>query len=186
MLVSLAKKAHLTLKRTFVRKGDKTLNSAIRLASEKSYKKCSKKDLELKGQLFSVMTETKKLIGDEKKDEAKILAKIRKELEIAERIYNQKKSDSNKIYSCHAPETKCYKKNDKYYYGNKIGYTTTKRGDFILSIVSFNDTRNDTKTLKSCIEDTETMTGASCHTVLVDSGYKGKENHPENKKVLVS
>jgi len=116
----------------------------------------------------------------------KAIQKFRELLDLAKQISARNESGVEKIYSLFAKEVKFFTKHGKKYYGNKVSVVTNRDGTFVLCIVSYNDTRHDCKTLKDSVEKTEELVEKECKVVLVDKGYKGKDNHPKDKKVLIS
>ena len=102
--------------------------------------------------------------------------KVKKVFEISFRIFNQKKSDKNKIYSVHAPEVKCISKrkaHKKYEFGNKVSVATTVKKNFVVGALSFNSNLFDGKTLKESLEQASNIMGKNPEYAYVDRGYRG-------------
>lgn len=102
--------------------------------------------------------------------------KVKKVFEICFRIFNQRKSDKNKIYSVHAPEMKCISKgkaHKKYEFGNKVSVATTVKKNFVVGALSFNSNLFDGKTPKVSLEQASKIMGKSPEFAYVDRGYRG-------------
>jgi hypothetical protein len=72
-----------------------------------------------------------RLVRDiERKLPAKSLMRYSSDLELFKRILSQKRSDSNKIYSLHEPQVKCYtkgKEHKKFEFGSKVSLLITQK-----------------------------------------------------------
>ena len=63
-------------------------------------------------------------------------------LALSMRIFNQKRSSKNKIYSYHAPETKCIAKgkaHKRYEFGNKVSIASTAKSGWVVGMESFRE-----------------------------------------------
>ena len=95
----------------------------------------------------------------------------------------------NKIYSLHEPRVECISKGKAhrpYEFGNKVSFTVSSVGSWILGAKSFFGNPFDGKTLIEAIEQTERLTGEEIERIGVDRGYRGKVYHPEGKETLIS
>lgn len=102
--------------------------------------------------------------------------KVEKIFDICFRIFNQKKSDKNKIYSVHAPEVKCISKgkaHKKYEFGNKVSIATTVKKNFVVGALSFSSSMFDGKTLKDSLQQVSKIMGQDPDFAYVDRGYRG-------------
>ena len=100
---------------------------------------------------------------------------LRELLEISERIYEQKRHDSGKIYSIHEPTVSCISKgkaHKKYEFGSKVSIVATSKGGWILGAETFRGNPHDSKTLSSAMCQIEKM-GFSPKYAFVDKGYRG-------------
>jgi transposase, IS5 family len=98
------------------------------------------------------------------------------DLELYKRVLLQKRSDSDKIYSLHERQVKCYtkgKEHKKYEFGSKVSLLITQRTGVIVGALNFTDTLHDSKTLPAAIEQYERLTGIKASDVFVDRGYRG-------------
>jgi len=107
-------------------------------------------------------------------------------LDRAKKIFSQKKTDKNKVYSVHAPEVECIAKgkaHKKYEFGNKVSVISTSVDNFCVGVKSFHGNPFDGHTLKGAIDQMESLTGYRPKHVHVDKGYRGQDNHPEDMEV---
>lgn len=102
--------------------------------------------------------------------------RMKRLLSLAIAIFNQKKSDKNKIYSYHAPETKCIAKgkaHKHYEFGNKVSIASTARSGWIVGVESFSENIFDGKTLADSLVQVQKIQGCSPSFAYVDRGYRG-------------
>jgi IS5 family transposase len=98
------------------------------------------------------------------------------QLMIYEKIILQKRGDSNKIYSLHEPDVKCYtkgKQHKKFEFGSKASILVTQATGVIVGAVSFNEQIHDSKTLPKAIEQYERILEKSPKEIIADRGYRG-------------
>lgn len=117
-------------------------------------------------------------------------------LEIFKKVLAQKRSDSNKIYSLHEPQVKCYtkgKEHKKFEFGSKVSIMVTQNTGVIVGALSFNDTLHDSKTLPQALEQYQRLTGKQPKEIFADRGYRGPKTigqttihtpKPDNKITL--
>lgn len=114
----------------------------------------------------------------ERKMNAHQLLEYKEMLELFNSILNQKKTDSNKIYSIHEPRVKCIAKGKeakKYEFGNKSGIALTRKSGIIVSAIGFEGNPYDGHTLDEHLDQIERLTGRKPKTAIVDRGYRGKQ-----------
>ena len=118
-----------------------------------------------------------RLVRDiERKLTADSLSKHSLDLLLFKRILNQKKTDSNKIYSIHEPMVKCYskgKEHKKFEFGSKACFLITQSTGVIVGALNFSETIHDSKTLETALIQHEKLTGIQAKTAFVDRGYAG-------------
>jgi len=98
------------------------------------------------------------------------------DLALFTRVLAQKRTDSDKIYSLHEPETKCYtkgKEHKKFEFGSKASFLITQSTGVIVGALNFTETLHDSKTLPKAIEQYERLTGQEAENIFLDRGYKG-------------
>ena len=116
------------------------------------------------------------------------------QLDIYKKVLHQKRSDSNKIYSLHEPNVKCYTKgreHKKFEFGSKASILVTQNSGVIVGALSFNETLHDSKTLPEVIKQYERLTDKKPKELYVDRGYRGPKQVsevniyvPQNKKEI--
>jgi IS5 family transposase len=97
-------------------------------------------------------------------------------LSLYEKVLAQKRSDSNKTYSLHEPEVKCYtkgKEHKRYEFGSKVSLLITQTKGVIVGALNFNSTEHDSKTLTKALEQYERLTTQKAKNIFVDRGYRG-------------
>lgn len=98
------------------------------------------------------------------------------QLDIYQRVLKQKRSDSNKIYSLHEPEVKCYtkgKEHKKFEFGSKASILITQSSSVIVGALNFNENIHDSKTLEPVLEQYERINKKKPKEVYADRGYRG-------------
>jgi len=98
------------------------------------------------------------------------------DLKIYQRVLNQKRTDSNKIYSLHEPEVKCYskgKEHKKFEFGSKASILVDQGTGIIMGAMNFSETLHDSKTIPAVLEQYERLNGRQANEVFVDRGYRG-------------
>lgn len=107
---------------------------------------------------------------------AKQSDKHERSLSLFERVLSQKKDDSNKIYSLHEPEVKCYtkgKEHKKFEFGSKASFLITQKSGVIVGALNFTQTLHDSKTLPQVLEQYQRLNGRQAKEVYLDRGYRG-------------
>lgn len=98
------------------------------------------------------------------------------QLNIYQKVLLQKRGDSNKIYSLHEPDVKCYtkgKQHKKFEFGSKASILVTQDTGVIVGALSFNEQLHDSKTLPKAIEQYERIFKKSPKEIIADRGYRG-------------
>lgn len=102
--------------------------------------------------------------------------KYNSDLNLYEKVLAQKRSDSNKIYSLHEPEVKCYtkgKEHKRFEFGSKVSILLTQKTGVIVGALNFNSTEHDSKTLSLAMEQHKRLTESRVKNIFVDRGYRG-------------
>ena len=97
-------------------------------------------------------------------------------LPIAKHIHAQQRSDNNKLYSVHAPETECIAKgkaHKRYEFGVKVSIASTSSDNFVVGMTALPGRPYDGHTLRQAIEQVTALTGITPKEAYVDRGYKG-------------
>jgi transposase, IS5 family len=93
-----------------------------------------------------------------------------------ERIVSQQREDKNKVYSLHAPETRCIAKgkvHKKYAFGSKVSVASLSGSNVVVGVANFVGNPHDSKTLAPMLDQVAPWTGRRYERVLVDKGYRG-------------
>lgn len=112
----------------------------------------------------------------ERKLPAQRLTTYSAELLLFKKVLAQKRNDSNKTYSLHEPEVKCFtkgKEHKKYEFGSKASLLVTQGTGVIVGALSFNSSLHDSKTLPLTLEQHKRLTGLDAKNLFVDRGYPG-------------
>jgi transposase, IS5 family len=101
-------------------------------------------------------------------------------LELGYRLFKQKRDDTNKIYSLHAPEVECIAKgkaHKKYEFGAKVSVVASSKGNFVLGALALHGNPYDGHTLSKAIENAKKMIppNTTIETAFVDLGYRGHD-----------
>ncbi|MBA3706867.1 MAG: IS5 family transposase [Bacteroidetes bacterium] len=115
---------------------------------------------------------------------ADILNKYSADLNLYEKVLAQKRGDSNKIYSLHEPDVKCYskgKEHKRFEFGSKVSILITQKTGVIVGALNFNSTAHDSKTLAHALEQYNRLTNKQAKNIFVDRGYQGPKTINETK-----
>ena len=108
------------------------------------------------------------------------LGKYLPDLKLYQIVLSQKRGDSNKIYSLHEPDVKCYSKgkdHKKFEFGSKASIIVDQSTGIILGALNFTETLHDSKTIPEALEQYERLNGTLPKEVFVDRGYRGKSEY---------
>ena len=108
------------------------------------------------------------------------LGKYLPDLKLYQIVLSQKRGDSNKIYSLHEPNVKCYSKgkdHKKFEFGSKASIIVDQSTGMILGALNFTETLHDSKTIPEALEQYERLNGTLPKEVFVDRGYRGKSEY---------
>lgn len=108
--------------------------------------------------------------------------KLTELLELADRLFKQKKDDKNKIYSLHAPEVECIAKgkaHKKYEFGCKVSVVTSSQGNFVLGAMAIHGNPYDGHTLTRALDQAKRLSAGQTEAIeeaFVDLGYRGSSH----------
>lgn len=105
-------------------------------------------------------------------------------LKLYQRVLAQKRGDTDKIYSLHEPDVKCYtkgKEHKKFEFGSKASFLVCQETGIIMGALNFTESVHDSKTLPEVLEQYERLTGKEATEVFVDRGYKGKSQYKSSR-----
>lgn len=98
------------------------------------------------------------------------------QLDIYQRVLLQKRGDSNKMYSLHEPEVRCFtkgKEHKKFEFGSKAALLVTQTTGVIVGALNFSENIHDSKTLPAVIEQYQRLTQKKPKAIFADRGYRG-------------
>ncbi len=101
-------------------------------------------------------------------------------LTLAQKVLSQKRSDSNKIYSLHEPDVKCYAKgkdHKKFEFGSKASIMVDQSSGIIVGALNFTESLHDSKTVPAALDQYERLNGDQPKEVFVDRGYRGEKKY---------
>ena len=103
-------------------------------------------------------------------------------LQLYQRALEQQRSDSNKIYSLHEPDVKCYskgKEHKKFEFGSKASIVIDQSTGIIMGAMNFTETIHDSKTLPQVLDQYERINEKQPKEAFVDRGYRGIKQYKE-------
>ena len=183
-LVKIAKKNGIKLRQTYVRVGKIAVVKSSRYRHAKQLKRAKKQEKKLQTWLGRIIREIEKKTGNN----LDLKTIFKEPLFKATQIHQQQQSDSNKLYSWHAPEVECISKgkaHKKYEFGCKVSITShvnpAPAGHFVLHAKAFHGNPFDGHTLNPVIMEYKAQIGIEPDRIYVDKGYVGhhyeKKNH---------
>jgi transposase, IS5 family len=104
--------------------------------------------------------------------------------DIYQKVLLQKRGSSNKIYSLHEPEVKCYakgKEHKKFEFGSKVSVVLCQDTGIILGAVNFSETIHDSKTIPAVLEQLDRLELALPERMFADRAYVGKAEYGDTK-----
>jgi len=99
-------------------------------------------------------------------------------------VLEQKRDDSNKIYSLHEPDVKCYskgKEHKKFEFGSKASILVDQQSGIIYGAYNFTKTLHDSRTVADQLEQYERLTGKEAVEVYADRGYRGVNQYKQTQ-----
>ena len=168
-LVAAAKERGIQLRQSYIRVGKRAAVKVSRYAHAKQFKRMGR-------QLRKLRTYVGRLIRDIRRKAGQVGDELTGVLQRAERIHQQQRQDSNKIYSWHEPEVRCISKGkarQRYEFGQKVALATTNRSNGFVAARLLEDNPYDGHTLTESLEATESITCVSVTDAYVDKGYRG-------------
>lgn len=106
------------------------------------------------------------------------LERWKEELGRFERVLQQKRQDSNKIYSLHEPHVQCIakgKQHKPYEFGSKASFIIGKHSGIVLGALNIEVNDYDGHTLDEALGQFEALNGYRPEKGIVDLGYRGRK-----------
>jgi IS5 family transposase len=163
----------IKLRQKFIRESKQLLRDTYNSHHPKRAKQAKKAMKRLRTIANKLLRELDRKMNDHQK------ACCQKELSLCHQAVNQKKSDTNKVYSFHKPFTKCIAKgkpHKQYEFGNKVGLITGgKKGKkIILAVQAFVENLFDGHTIEPLLNQMEAHAIKLPKELAYDRGGKGK------------
>lgn len=168
-LVRQAKERGIVLRQTYSRVSKNALHKQSRYRHAQQSKRANRETRKLRTYLGRVIRDIMRKCPkpDPELDEL---------LDIASKVFAQKRHDKNKIYSIHAPEVECISKgksHKKYEFGCKASFVSTSKNNWILDARSLHGNPYDGHTLPSALKRSEKNSGFKIKDAYADRGYRG-------------
>lgn len=185
----IAKAEGIEQRQTYTRKTKELLLQSRFSSHPKRKKQAKKAQRKIKTIATRLVTEL------ERKLSSSSIEKYSDELTQFKRVLNQKRGDSNKIYSLHEPDVACIAKgkaSKPYEFGSKVSIARTKNSGIIVGVKSFKGNPHDSQSIESTLDQHEIVTGIRAKTAIVDRGYPKKMINgtqilkPENGKAATA
>ena len=173
-LVDEAKRNGVELRQTYTRMSKYALIMSGRYRHARQSRRANREQRRVKIFFGRVLRDLDRKTRNQTRDE-----KLQKALDLAFRLWKQKREDKNKIYSLHAPEVECIAKGKarvKYEFGCKVSFVASSKGNFFLGAQALHGNPFDGHTLKSALKQVANLTPKSSPaiaSVFVDQGYRG-------------
>ena len=168
-LVDAAQEAGITLRQSYARVGKAAEHHAGRYAHAKQYRRMQREIRKLRTWLGRVIRDVQRKSGE-------ITGALKTKIEIAQRLYEQRRDSKNKLYALHAPEVECIAKGKArtpYEFGVKTSVAVTAKEGLVVGMRSMPGNPYDGHTVDSQIEQIGILTGTTPKLALVDRGYRG-------------
>jgi IS5 family transposase len=168
-LVKEAKKRGIRLRQSYTRLGRRAFSKHGRYAHARQWKRARKMTRKLKTYLGRVIRDIERKCPKPDVD-LEVL------LEISKAIYEQKRDDTNKVYSLHALEVECISKgkaHKRYEFGCKVAAVSTSTSNWVLDVEALDGNPYDGHTLKGSLDNAEENSGFKVKESYCDKGYRG-------------
>ena len=170
-LVDAAMDAGIELRQSYARVGKHADHKAGRYAQARQFQR-------MRREIRKLRTWLGRVIRDVERKSAAMPESLKAKLEIARRLYAQRREDKNKLYALHAPEVECLAKGKArtpYEFGVKVSVAVTAKQGLVVGMRSMPGNPYDGHTLDSQLEQVEILTDVRPKIALVDRGYRGVE-----------
>jgi len=182
VLVKMAKKLNIVLRRSYERTSKKVFLKQGRYASAGQHNRAKKETKKLKTMLGCVIRDILRKCSQPE-------GRLARVLQIAQNIFHQRRNDKNKVYSVHAPEVECIAKgkvHKKYEFGCKVSMVSSSKDNWILAIDAVHGNPFDGHTLKDALQQVKQITGWQPLHAYCDRGYRGAAKEITETEVHLS
>ena len=182
LLVKLAKREGIPLRQSYERLGKKAFIMQGRYSHARQKNRARRQQKLLRNYLGRVIRDI------ERKSSAPGML-LSTMLERAKRIFNQKRNESNKLYSMQAPEVECISKGKaykKYEFGCKVSLVSTSKDSWVVGVQAVHGNPYDGHTLEEALDQAEAMAGWRPQHAYCDKGYRGNSTTLNNTRIHVT
>jgi len=173
-LVRLARQFGLELRQSYLRVGKRALFMHQRYQAARQPGRGKREMKKLKTYLGRVFRDVKRQVAVASIESPTLQALLTQ----VERLLTQRREDSHKLYSIHAPEVECIAKgkaHKKYEFGVKVSIATSTRSNFVVGMRSLPGNPYDGHTLSASLDQVTRLTGVRPVECFVDRGYRGHD-----------
>lgn len=167
---SIAEKEGILLRQSYIFKVKK-------LSTIQRFRRNKGGDAKARKASKKIKTIAGRMIRDvERKLSADALISHSSDLNLFKKVLSQKRGDSNKIYSLHEPEVKCYtkgKEHKRFEFGSKASFLITQNTGVIVGALNFTETLHDSKTIPDALEQYHRLMNKEPKNIFLDRGYRG-------------
>jgi IS5 family transposase len=174
ILVRLAQRHGVPLRQSYARLGKKALRLASRYAHARQMRRAKREIKRLKTYLGRVFRDVRRKL----KARPELAERFTGPLALVERLLQQQRHDTNKLYALHAPEVACIAKgkvHKKYEFGAKVAVAVTNREGLVVGMQTHPGNPYDGQTLAPALAQAERLTGTTPERCYVDRGYRGHQ-----------
>ena len=182
-LAEAAQAQGIELRQSYARVGPQAEHQAGRYAHARQFRRMRGQLRKLRGWLGRVIRDVER-----KAAEGSLIGVLAHRLELAKRLYAQRRDSKNKLYALHAPEVECIAKGKArtpFEFGVKVSVAVTAKEGLVVGMRSMPGNPYDGHTLQQALEQVEILTDTVPSLVLADRGYRGvTPTNPATRLIL--
>jgi IS5 family transposase len=182
-LLRIAKRFQIPLRQSYTFLSRNALRNTQKYAHARQMKRASRESKRLHTYLGRVRRDIERN-SSERPD---LLAILRPVLGTIDRLLQQQRQDSKKIYSLHETDVDCISKgkaHKKYEFGCKTSIVVTHKEGLALSVQALHGNPYDGHTLAEALKEAEEISQTKIKRVFVDKGYRG--HNVKDKEVYIT
>lgn len=169
---SIAQREGINQRQTYLRVSKQLLRDTHNSQHPKRRKKAKKAQKKLRTYAGRLLRELQRELTPQ------LLSFYKDQLEMYQQVINQKRGDSNKVYSLHKPFTCCIAKgkaHKQYEFGNKVGLVINPKSLIVMAINSYEGNPHDSNTIESLIDQINRNLQYKPKELIYDRGGRGKK-----------
>ncbi len=182
-LADAAQAYGIELRQSYARLGPHAEHQAARYTHARQFRRMRGQLRKLRGWLGRVIRDVER-----KAAQGTLTGALAQRLELAKRLYAQRRESRNKLYALHAPEVECIAKGKArtpHEFGVKVSVAVTAQEGLVVGMRSMPGNPYDGHTLASALEQVEILTDTAPSIVLADRGYRGvTPSNPATRLIL--